>query len=40
MIPNVYVRYAEEDVVVHYTYVKSFIAEDLVNFRAAEAAAE
>ena len=37
---NVYVRMAEEEVVGHYTYVKSFIAEDLVNFRAAEAAAE
>ena len=37
---NVYVRYAEEEVVGHYTYVKSFIAEDLVNFRAAEANAE
>ena len=37
---NVYVRMAEEDVVGHYTYVKSFIAEDLVNFRAAEAKAE
>ena len=37
---NVYVRYAEEDVVGHYTYVKSFIAEDLVNFRAAEAEVE
>lgn len=37
---NVYVRYAEEEVVGHYTYVKSFIAEDLVNFRAAEAEAE
>ncbi len=37
---NVYVRYAEEEVVGHYTYVKSFIAEDLVNFRAAEVNAE
>lgn len=37
---NVYVRYAEEEVVGHYTYVKSFITEDLVNFRAAEAEAE
>ena len=37
---NVYVRYAEEEVVGHYTYVKSFIAEDLANFRAAEANAE
>ena len=37
---NVYVRYAEEEVVGHYTYIKSFIAEDLVNFRAAEAEAE
>ena len=37
---NVYVRMAEEEVVGHYTYVKSFIAEDLVNFRAAEAEAE
>ena len=31
---NVYVRMAEADVVAHYTYIKSFIAEDLVNFRA------
>ncbi len=37
---NVYVRYAEEEVVGHYTYVKSFITEDLVNFRAAEVNAE
>lgn len=37
---NVYVRYAEEEVAGHYTYIKSFIAEDLVNFRAAEAEAE
>ena len=37
---NVYVRYAEEEVIGHYTYVKSFIAEDLVNFRAAETEAE
>ena len=37
---NVYVRMAEEEVVGHYTYVKSFIAEDLVNFRATEAEAE
>lgn len=37
---NVYVRYAEEEVAGHYTYIKSFIAEDLVNFRAAVADAE
>ena len=37
---NVYVRYAEEEVVGHYTYVKSFIAEDLANFRAAKTEAE
>lgn len=37
---NVYVRMAEEEVTGHYAYVKSFIAEDLVNFRAAEAKAE
>ena len=29
-------RYAEEEVIGHSCYVKSFIAEDLVNFRAAE----
>ena len=33
---QVYVRYAEEKVIGHSCYVKSFIAEDLVNFRAAE----
>ena len=34
---QVYVRYAEEEEVIgHSCYVKSFIAEDLVNFRAAE----
>ena len=33
---QVYVRYAEEVVIGHSCYVKSFIAEDLVNFRAAE----
>ena len=33
---QVYVRYAEEEVIGHSFYVKSFIAEDLVNFRAAE----
>jgi len=33
---NVYVRYAEEEVIGHYTYIKNFIAEDLVNFRAIE----
>ena len=33
---QVYVRYAEEEVIGHSCYVKSFIAEDLVNFRAAE----
>ena len=37
---NVYVRMAEEEVAGHYTYIKSFIAEDLVSFRAAEAEAE
>ena len=37
---NVYVRHAEEEVIGHYTYVKSFIAEDLVNFRATETKAE
>ena len=31
---NVYVRMAEEEVVGHYSYVKNFISEDLVNFRA------
>ena len=31
---NVYVHMAEEEVIGHYTYIKSFIAEDLVNFRA------
>ena len=31
---QVYVRYAEEEVIGHSCYVKSFIAEDLVNFRA------
>lgn len=35
---NVYVRYAEEEVIGHYTYIKNFIAEDLVNFRAIEEA--
>lgn len=33
---QVYVRYAEEEVIGHSCCVKSFIAEDLVNFRAAE----
>ena len=33
---NVYVRYAEAEVTGHVAYVKSFITEDLVNFRAAE----
>ena len=33
---QVYVRYVEEEVIGHSCYVKSFIAEDLVNFRAAE----
>ena len=37
---NVYVRMAEADVVAHYTYIKSFIAEDLVNFRAQAQTAE
>ena len=37
---NVYVRMAEADVVAHYTYSKSFIAEDLVNFRAQAQTAE
>lgn len=31
---QVYVRHAEEKVIGHSCYVKSFIAEDLVNFRA------
>ena len=31
---QVYVRHAEEEVIGHSCYVKSFIAEDLVNFRA------
>ena len=31
---HVYVRHAEEEVIGHSCYVKSFIAEDLVNFRA------
>lgn len=31
---NVYVRMVEEEVVGHYSYVKNFISEDLVNFRA------
>ena len=33
---NVYVRMAEENVVGKYTYIKNFIKEDLVSFRAAE----
>ena len=33
---NVYVRHAEAEVTGHVAYVKSFITEDLVNFRAAE----
>ena len=37
---NVYVRMAEADVVAQYTYIKSFIAEDLVNFRAQAQTAE
>ena len=37
---NVYVRMAEADVVAHYTYIKSFIAEDLVNFRGQAQTAE
>ena len=37
---NVYVRMGEADVVAHYTYIKSFIAEDLVNFRAQAQTAE
>ncbi|CCY81688.1 acyl-CoA dehydrogenase family protein [Prevotella sp. CAG:1185] len=37
---NVYVRYAEAEVIGHSAYVKSFIEEDLVNFRAAEENAE
>ena len=37
---NVYVRMAEADVVAHYTYIKSFIAEDLVTFRAQAQTAE
>lgn len=35
---NVYVRHAEEEVIGKTAYVKSFIAEDLVNFRTREAA--
>ena len=34
---NVYVRHAEEEVIGKSAYVKSFIAEELVNFRAREA---
>ena len=37
---NVYVRHAEEEVIGKSAYVKSFIAEELVNFRAREAKAE
>ena len=37
---NVYVRHAEEEVIGKAAYVKSFIAEELVNFRQREAAAE
>ena len=37
---NVYVRHAEEEVMGHTTYIKNFIAEDLVNFRAAEEESE
>ena len=33
---NVYVRHAEAEVIGHSAYVKSFIEEDLVNFRAVE----
>lgn len=37
---NVYVRHAEAEVTGHAAYVKSFITEDLVNFRAEEKTAE
>jgi hypothetical protein len=37
---NVYVRHAEEEVMGHTAYIKNFIAEDLVNFRAAEEESE
>ena len=37
---NVYVRHAEEEVIGKTAYVKSFIAEDLTNFRAKAAEAE
>jgi alkylation response protein AidB-like acyl-CoA dehydrogenase len=37
---NVFVRHAEEEVIGHSVYVKNFIAEDLVNFRAAKKEAE
>lgn len=37
---NVFVRMAEEDVIGQSVYVKNFIAEDLVNFRAEEEKAE
>ena len=37
---NVYVRHTEEEVIGKAAYVKSFIAEELVNFRQREAAAE
>ena len=37
---NVYVRMTEEDVIGKSAYIKSFKAEDLVSFRAAEPAAE
>lgn len=37
---NVYVRHAEEEVIGHTAYIKNFIAEDLVNFIAAEKTTE
>lgn len=37
---NVYVRHAEAEVTGHAAYVKNFISEDLVNFRAIEQTAE
>lgn len=37
---NVYVRHAEAEVTGHAAYVKNFISEDLVNFRAMEQTAE
>lgn len=37
---NVYVRYAEEDIIGHYSFIKNFKAEDLAFYRQREAQAE